>query len=51
MLPKQSLFLDEGTSASAAVLLQSGGTLDGAAVAGIARLVVVERQGPARPTT
>ncbi len=39
MLPKQSLFLDEGTHASAAVLLQSGGALDGNAISGIARLV------------
>src|SRR3954451_2764753 len=45
VLPKQSLFLDDGTSASAAVLLQSGGMLDGAAVAGIARLVSSSVEG------
>jgi flagellar M-ring protein FliF len=39
VLPKQSLFLDEGTNASAAVLLQSGGAVDAAAISGIARLV------------
>src|SRR4051794_13398643 len=45
VLPKQSLFLDEGSNASAAVLLQSGGMLDGAAVAGIARLVSSSVEG------
>src|SRR5262245_47750791 len=45
VLPKQSLFLDDGTSASAAVLLQSGGMLDGAAVSGIARLVSSSVEG------
>jgi len=45
VLPKQSLFLDDGTNASAAVLLESGGMLDGAAVAGIARLVSSSVEG------
>jgi flagellar M-ring protein FliF len=45
VLPKQSLFLDDGTKASAAVLLQSGGMLDGAAIAGIARLVSSSVEG------
>ncbi len=45
VLPKQSLFLDDGTKASAAVLLQSGGMLDGAAVSGIARLVSSSVEG------
>src|SRR3954451_17687847 len=45
VLPKQSLFLDDGTKATAAVLLQSGGSLDAAAVAGIARLVSSSVEG------
>ena len=45
VLPKQSLFLDDGTKASAAVLLQSGGSLDSAAVSGIARLVASSVEG------
>ncbi len=39
VLPKQSVFLNDATSASAAVLIQTGGALDGSAVSGIARLV------------
>jgi flagellar M-ring protein FliF len=45
VLPKQTLFLDEGSKASAAVLLQSGGMLDGAAISGIARLVSSSVEG------
>jgi flagellar M-ring protein FliF len=45
VLPKQSLFLDDGTIASAAVLLESAGMLDGAAVSGIARLVSSSVEG------
>ena len=46
VLPRQSLFLDDGTNASAAVLLESGGMLDDAAVSGIARLVSSSVEGP-----
>lgn len=45
VLPKQSLFLDDGNKASAAVLLQTGGMLDAAAVSGIARLVSSSVEG------
>ncbi len=45
VLPEKSLFLDEGTQASAAVLVTGGTSLDGAAVGGIARLVSSSVEG------
>lgn len=45
VLPKQSLFLDEGSNASAAVLLDGGSTVGGAAIGGIARLVASSVEG------
>jgi flagellar M-ring protein FliF len=45
VLPEKSLFLDEGTKASAAVLLEGGTVLDGSAIGGIARLVSSSVEG------
>ncbi|MFN0154597.1 MAG: flagellar basal-body MS-ring/collar protein FliF, partial [Gaiella sp.] len=45
VLPEKSLFLDEGTKASAAVLVNGGTGLDGSAVGGIARLVSSSVEG------
>lgn len=45
VLPRESLFLDEGAKASAAVLLRGGAGLDGNAVSGIARLVASSVEG------
>ena len=45
VLPKQSLFLDDGVKASAAVLLDGGSTVGADAIGGIARLVASSVEG------
>ncbi|MFN8224897.1 MAG: flagellar basal-body MS-ring/collar protein FliF [Gaiellales bacterium] len=45
VLPKQSLFLDEGSKASAAVLIDGGSSVGSNAIGGIARLVSSSVEG------
>jgi flagellar M-ring protein FliF len=45
VLPEESLFIDEGTKASASVLLDGGESLDASTVRGVAHLVASSVQG------